>query len=293
MAVMQKERAPLIAYLQIALGTAALALSIAMCFEPYDLVFGGATGLGIIIRAFGLEHFNIDIPLWLTNIAINAPLFLWAAKVKGFRFLARTGVATALLSLFLYLSGFLPLIDLGGQLPLAAVFGGALGGFGIGLVFRNMATTGGSDLLSMILRHYHRHMQLSGLMLMIDAAVILLGFFTFGPVKALYAIAAVFVSSRAISAVLDGFSFAKAAFVISNKAEAVSKALLANLNRGATVMDAKGMYTGEHKNVILCVVSLKEIVQVKDVVAATDADAFVIVADVREVMGNGFASSQG
>jgi len=230
----------LLAYAQIALGTFALALAITMCFEPYDLVFGGATGLGIIIRSFGLTQFGIEIPLWLTNLAINTPLFLLAAKVKGFRFLARTGVATALLSLFLYLTGMLPLIDLGGQLPLAAVFGGALGGFGIGLVFRNMATTGGSDLLSMILRHYHRHMQLSGLMLMIDAAVILLGFFIFGPVKALYAIAAVFTSSRAISMVLDGLSFAKAAFVISSNADAVSKALLASLHRGATIMDARG-----------------------------------------------------
>jgi len=287
------KRNPLVAYGQIAFGTAVLALAITMCFQPYDLVFGGATGLGIIIRAFGALQFDLEIPLWLTNLAINTPLFLWAAKVKGFRFLARTGVATALLSLFLYLTGLLPPIDLQGQLPLAAIFGGALGGFGLGLVFRNMATTGGSDLLSMILRHYHRHMQLSGLMLTIDAAVIALGFFVFGPVKALYAIMAVYTSSRAISMVLDGLSFAKAAFVISNKGEAISKALLASLHRGATVLDGRGMYTGAHKNVILCVVSSKEIVQVKDIVHATDEDAFVIVADVREVMGNGFAPTQG
>ena len=281
----------LMAYVQITLGVAVLALAIVLFFEPYDLVFGGATGLGIIVQEAG-ARFSMNIPLWLTNLVINVPLFIWAGKVKGFGFLRRTGFATALLSGCLYLAGFLPVFDLGGQLPLAAVFGGALAGFGLGLVFRNMATTGGSDLASMILRHYRKHMEMSKLMLIIDAVVISLGLFVFGPVKALYAIAAVYASSKAIGSVLEGMSFAKAAFVISNKGEEVSAALLSKLARGATIMDGRGMYTGAHKNVILCVVSTKEIVQVKEIVARTDEDAFVIVADVREVMGKGFVAKQ-
>ena len=280
-------------YWQIMLGVAALALAIVMFFEPYDLVIGGATGLGIIAQAVGAARLGIYIPLWLTNIIINVPLFIWAAKVKGVRFLKRTGFAAAFLSLCLYLAGRLPLVDLQGQLALAAVFGGALAGFGLGLVFRNMATTGGSDLASMIARHYHKHMPLAGLMLAIDASVISLGLFVFGPVKTLYAIAAVYVSSRVISSVMDGLSFAKAAFVITDKGAEMAAALLLGLERGGTMLDGKGMYTGAHKNVILCVVSSKEIVQVKEIAAAADEDAFVIVADVREVMGNGFISQQG
>jgi len=279
------------AYGQIVLGVAVLALAIVLFFEPYDLVFGGATGLGIIVRALG-GRFDVEIPLWLTNLAINVPLFAWAWKVKGFTFLKRTGFATLALSACLYAAGFVPPLALEGQLPLAAVFGGVMAGFGLGLVFRNMATTGGSDLASMIVRHYHKHMQLSKLMLMIDAVVIGLGLFIFGPVKALYAIAAVYASSKAIGAVLEGMSYAKAAFVISEKGAEVSAALLAGLKRGGTVMDGRGMYTGAQKNVFLCVVSSKEIVQVKEIVARTDADAFVLVADVREVMGEGFAARQ-
>ena len=280
-----------LAYGEIALGVAILALAIVLFFEPYDLVFGGATGLGIIVQALGAE-FSMDIPLWLTNVVINVPLFIWAGKVKGFSFLRRTGFATALLSVCLYLAGFVPPLELNGEWPLVAVFGGVIAGFGLGLVFKNLATTGGSDLASMIVRHYRKHMSLSRLMLIIDAVVIALGFFVFGPVKALYAIAAVYASSKAIGAVLEGMSYAKAAFVISDKGDEIAAALLAGLKRGGTVMDGHGMYTGQKKNVLLCVVSSKEIVQVKEIVARTDAAAFVVVADVREVMGEGFVARQ-
>jgi len=279
-------------YAQIVLGTAILAFAVVMFLSPHELVFGGATGLGIITQAVGRNSFSVEIPLWLTNIIINTPLFLWAARVKGISFLKRTGIATALLSLFLYLFGLLPALALDGHLLLAALFGGAIAGVGLGLVFRNMATTGGSDLAAMIVKHYRKHMTLSRLMFIIDAVVISAGFFVFGPVKALYAIIGVYTSSRTIAGVLDGLSFAKAAFIISDNGDAISAALLSGLSRGATVLDGRGMYTGSSKNVIICVVSQKEIVQLKEIVSATDREAFVIVSDVREVMGKGFAPHQ-
>ena len=289
-----KESRPWIAtYAQISLGVALLALGIELFLAPHNLVFGGATGLGIISRAIGRDQFGIDIPLWLTNLVINIPLFIWAWRVKGFSFLQRTGYATAFLSLCLYLAGFLPAIDLEGQLPLAAIFGGMLGGVGFGIAFRCRASTGGSDLAAMLIQHYKKHLPLARILLVIDASVIALGLFVFGPVEALYAIIGVYVSSIAIGRVLEGLSFAKAAFIITDMPDKITAALLSRLtHRGGTLFDAKGMYTGMHKNMLLCVVSSKEIVQVKEAVAATDKNAFVIVADVREVVGKGFVPRQ-
>ncbi|GHV38329.1 membrane protein [Clostridia bacterium] len=277
-------------YLIIMAGTASLAVAINVFFEPLNLVTGGVSGIAIIVRSLAKEA-GLDIPLWATNIALNLPLFVIGLKARGWRFLSRTVFSTVFLSVALYFTAFIPLVpDM--DLTLAAVFGGVLSGVGLGLVFRCSATTGGSDLLASVIAKYKPHLPLSRLMFVIDALIIAAGFFVFGAFKAMYAIIAVYVTSMLISAVLEGLSFAKAAFIISDKHEEIGETLLTKLQRGATALNGSGLYTKTDKKVILCVVSSKEIVTLKKTVYEIDEKAFVIVADVREVLGEGFSAGK-
>lgn len=278
-------------YIFIMLGVLLLAFSIRNFLEPNQLVTGGATGLGIIGQNLAEKYFGFTYPLWLSNLVINTPLFIIAAKVLGVRFVKRTIFATVFLSVALYLVEFIPPLNMEQDLLLAAVFGGALSGTGIGIVFSNSSTTGGSDIAATLIHHYKKHISVSKIMFVIDTIVILIGIFVFGINKAMYAIIYVFISSRIVNAILEGLSFSKVAFIISDKSEEIGKELLSVLERGVTSLSGKGMYTGQAKNVVMCVVSTKEIVTLKTLVSEIDKKAFVIVSDVREVLGEGFRSS--
>ena len=275
-------------YLIIALGVTLLAVSITVFYEPSGLVTGGVSGIAIIVERKAPLWFGLDIPIWLTNTILNIPLFVMGTKLLGFKFLRKTLFATAFLSFALWLTAYIPPIKM--DFLLAAVFGGVFSGAGLGLVFRCMATTGGSDLLASIVHKYNRHISMSKLMFVIDGIVILAGLFIFSPEQTMYAILAVFVSAKLIDAVLEGLSFSKAVFIISEQADAIAARILTEMNRGVTGLNGTGMYTKQEKNVLLCVVSAKEIAQIKDITGAVDARAFVIVADVKEVLGEGFQS---
>ena len=226
------------------------------------------------------------IPLWFTNIALNIPVFLVAFKVKGKRFIGRTLVGAFLLSAWLYV---LPAVDLTqGDYVLAAVFGGVTCGTGMGLILLAKATTGGTDMVATIIQHYAKHYSIVQILQVLDALVVLCGLWVFGIHAALYAIVAIFITTKVSDALMEGFKFSKAAFIITDQYELVAKRILGELDRGVTGLKAKGMYSGADKCVLYCVVSQKEIVQVKEIVAETDPNAFVIVSDAREVLGEGF-----
>lgn len=277
-------------YLIIIIGCIMMAIAIESFFNAYSLVTGGVTGLAIVIRDLS-DRVGYPMPIWLTNILLNVPLFLLGLRTKGKDFLTRTLFATITLSVALYFAKYIPPIEAGEQdLILIAIFGGVISGLGLGLVFRCFATTGGTDLAASILHNYYRHVSVSRILFVMDSLVILVGLFVFGPTKAMYAIVAVFVSSKAIDMILEGMSFAKAAFIISNRSDEIAAALMSELSRGVTGLSGRGMYTRHDKNVLLCVVSVKEVVKVKELVRELDPNAFVIVADVREVLGEGFQS---
>ncbi len=259
-----------------------MASAISLFYAPNDMVTGGFSGIAIIIEKVtsGL------IPIWLTNVVLNVPLFLVGFKIIGKKFLMKTLFATLFFSVALYFLDFVPRFET--DLTLAAVFGGTLSGIGLGLVFKSKATTGGTDLLASLLNKFLKHVSVSKILFAIDSCIIVLGFFVFGPTKAMYAIIAVFVATKVIDFVLEGLSFAKAVFVISAKTPEISKFILADLNRGVTSLSGKGMYTNTEKDVLLCVVSSKEVFNLKEFIKNIDESAFVIVADVREVLGEGF-----
>lgn len=280
------KRAKVWDYVMLIVGTGLLATAIQCIYDPISLVTGGFTGIAIIVKALTSQLFAGGIPLWFTNIALNVPVFLIALKVKGKRFIGRTLMGTFLLSAWLYV---IPPIDLTqGDYILAAVFGGVIGGTGMGLILLSKATTGGTDMVATIIQHYVRHYSVVQIMQILDALVVLCGFYLFGIRAALYAIVAIFITSKVSDGLMEGFKFSKVAYIISDKHELVAKCILEDLDRGLTGLKAKGMYSGEDKCMLYCVVSQKEIVQLKEIVAEIDPDAFVIVSDAREVLGKGF-----
>lgn len=273
-------------FLFIVLGTGIMALAIQCIFEPIGLVTGGFTGIAIIIRKVTAGLVEGGIPLWLTNIVLNIPVFLFALKIKGKRFIGRTVIGTVLLSFWLYI---IPQVDLTqGDYMLSAIFGGVITGIGIGFVLLAKATTGGTDMVSVLIQHKVRHYSVVQILQVIDGAVVLAGLYVFGLKPALYAVVAIFITSKVSDALMEGMKYSKAAFIITDRYQEVADAIMTKLDRGLTGLDATGMYSGDKKTVLYCVVSKKEIVDLKDIVAEIDTKAFVIVTDAREVLGEGF-----
>lgn len=165
-------------------------------------------------------------------------------------------------------------------------------GVGIGLVFLSQATTGGTDLIAAIIQHFWRHYSIADILQVIDALIVLAGAYLFGIQMALYAVISVYLVSKVSDGIIEGLKFSKAAFIITRKPDELSQILMDELSRGVTGLSAKGMYSGEKKNMLFCVVSRKEIVRLKELALNLDPDAFVIVTDVREVLGEGFIESQ-
>ena len=273
-------------YLFIFMGTGIMALAIQCIFEPIVLVTGGFSGIAIIIRKMTAGIVEGGVPLWLTNLALNVPVFIAALIIKGRKFLGRTVIGTVLLSFWLYV---IPQVDLTqGDYMLSAVFGGVITGIGIGFVLLAKATTGGTDMVSALIQKYVRHYSVVQILQVIDGMVVLAGLYVFGLKPALYAIVAIFITSKVSDALMEGMKYSKAAFIITDYYKEIADAIMTQLDRGLTGLDATGMYSGDKKTVLYCVVAKKEIVELKDIVAKIDPKAFVIVTDAREVFGEGF-----
>jgi uncharacterized membrane-anchored protein YitT (DUF2179 family) len=285
------KRSRLTDYIMLLLGTGMVAVSIQCIYDPISMVTGGFTGLAIIIKRLTSGIIDGGIPLWLTNVMLNIPVFLLALKIKGKRFIGRTLLGTFLLSGWLYL---IPAVDLvQGDHILAAVFGGFIGGAGMGLVLLAKATTGGTDMVASLIQHYMRHHSVVQIMQVLDGLIVLAGLYVFGLQAALYAMVAIFITSKVSDALMEGIKFAKVAYIITDHYQEVSERIFKELDRGVTALHARGMYSGNDKFMLYCVVSQKQIVQVKEIVAKVDPDAFVIVSEAREVLGEGFMEYTG
>ncbi len=286
---MQKRKKPPNHYVMIVIGTAIVAFGINWFLAPFGIVTGGISGIGIILEGLSESLLHFKIPLALTNIVLNLPLFMIAIRQRGFLFARKSVFAVLMLSLWLSVVSFIPNPFGGGEdLFVSALFGGALSGIGIGFVLRSGASTGGTDMLASIIRFKYGNLPIARLMLMIDGAVLIAGLFTFGADKAVYAISAVIVSTRMVSNILDGLHYAKAAFIISKESECISKDIMQKLPRGVTALSAKGMYTKAPKDVLFVIVAPKEITKLRMIIHAVDPKAFVAITDIREVLGQGF-----
>ena len=272
-------------YLLIIVGTALMATAITSCFDAAGLVTGGFSGISILVKAGTKSLYGNGIPLWVTNLVLNIPVFLLAAKIKGIAFVKKALLGDLSLTVWL---AVLPAWKLSGDFLLVALYGGLLQGVGIGLVFLGGGTTGGTDLLAAIIQNFMRHYSIAQIMQFVDGAVVLVGMYVFGVERALYAIIAVYLVTKVSDGIIEGLKFSKSVYIITEKPDEVSRMVMEDLDRGITGISAKGMYSGQDKLMLFCVVGKKELVHLQEMIDEIDPNAFVIVGDAREVHGEGF-----
>lgn len=276
----------LVSYLLVTAGTFLMAAGTNMIYEPLSMVTGGFSGIGIIIKKMMENHLGFAVPVGLTNILLNIPLFIIAMKLKGSRFIKKTLYAAACFSVALLV---VPSMEVAHEdYLMAAVLGGVLHGVGIGTVFSQNASTGGSDLLCTLLNRWFPGFSISEMLIVVDGIIVLAGMGTFGIRTGLYAVVAVFITGRISDALLDGLKFAKIAYIISDAPYEISESIMKRLDRGVTGLKGRGMYSGRDKDILMCAVSKKEVVRLIQIIKAADEKAFVIVSDAKEVLGEGF-----
>ena len=272
-------------YLLIIIGTGLMATAITSCFDAAGMVTGGFSGIAIIVKAGTKGLYGNGVPLWVTNLVLNVPVFILAAKIKGFSFVKKALMGDISLTVWL---AVLPAWKLSEDIFLAALYGGILQGVGIGLVFLGGGTTGGTDLLAAIIQKYMKHYSIAQIMQFVDGAVVVAGMYVFGVERALYAIIAVYLVTKVSDGIIAGLKFSKAVYIITDKPDEVSRMVMEDIDRGITGIRAKGMYSGNDKLMLFCVVGKKELVRLKEMIDEIDPKAFVIVGDAREVHGEGF-----
>ena len=227
-------------YLLIIVGTALMATAITSCFDAAGLVTGGFSGIAILVKAGTKSLYGNGIPLWVTNLVLNIPVFLLAAKIKGVAFVKKALLGDLSLTVWL---AVLPAWKLSGDFLLVALYGGLLQGVGIGLVFLGGGTTGGTDLLAAIIQNFMRHHSIAQIMQFVDGAVVLVGRYVFGVERALYAIIAVYLVTKVSDGIIEGLKFSKSVYIITEKPDEVSRMVMEDLDRGITGISAKGMYS--------------------------------------------------
>ncbi|QEK11455.1 YitT family protein [Crassaminicella thermophila] len=272
-------------YILITIGTLIMAFGLMFFLEPNTIAPGGVTGLAIVIQKIS------GIPIDITNLVINIPLFIIGLMVLGKKFGLKTAYGTLTLSLFIRLIITILGEDIVGveDLLLSALYGGVLMGVGIGLVFKGGGTTGGTDLAGAILNKYIPNLSIPKLMMVIDLMIVA----TAGIVNkkletALYSVIALYIIVKIADFIIEGLNYAKAFFIISNYPKEIGEEIMRTLDRGVTVLQGRGMYTGNDKDVLLCIVDRSQVAKLKNIVHAIDENAFIMVTTVHEVLGEGF-----
>lgn len=259
---------------------------------PNKLAAGGVSGLATVIYYAAKANLGVTLPVGIQMLLMNAVLLVVAWKFRGVRYLAKTMYGAVGLSVLVdVMAPFVPHLG-GGDLLLAALWGGAVSGLGMGLVFKGGGNTGGTDIVAQLLSSRFPF-GVGQLMLVIDAFVTVLAAIQFGPNLALYGVVAIFVSTAAIDLVLEGISVEKAVMIISDSADRIGAAINEELGRGCTALEAKGVYTGESRGMLYVVLSRNEIDDLKAIVRGIDSDAMVIISNVHETIGEGFKEMAG
>lgn len=267
-------------------GPAVVALALVMFTIPNDIAPGGVSGLATALAAV------LPVPVGMMSLLLNVPLFLLALRVLGWRPLVKTAIPTVLLSVFIdFFSTFVP--GYSNNILLAAVLGGVGSGIGLGMLFLCGASSGGTDLLSLLVNRRFPNASLGNLLLMIDASVVVFAVFVFRNIDvALYSGVTLFVTSKVIDSMLSGADFAKVIYVVTEKGDAVRQVLNTRTERGVTVLPARGGYTGKDKEMVITVTRRTALSQTLRLIKMTDPQAFLFVMDATEVHGEGFKSME-
>jgi len=267
----------------ITLGTLITSVGIVLFLAPNKIAAGGVSGISIIL--FHLLH----SPIGLTMLIINAILFVIAFVLLGSEFGLKSIYATVMLSVFVDLLEYLlPKSLYINDLVIATVFGDLLTGFGIALVVSRGASTGGTDIVAMIIKKY-TNIDMGKALMVIDFTITLFAGIFFGKIIGMYSLLAVIINTNTIDYVLEGITTSFQAFIITKKHETIKDRILKEIGRGVTLIRAIGGYTGEERLALWVILkSPREIVKLKEIVKEEDPTAFVTITHVREVLGEGF-----
>lgn len=263
----------------IIIGSFIMALSFNLFFLPNHIASGGVSGLSVLAQAW------LGIEPAFTQWALNIPLFVLGFWLLGRDYGIRSLLGSVILPLFVFLTKDWP-IPTSNPL-LASIYGGIGVGIGMGLVYRGRGSTGGLTIVAQLLQKYSG-LTFSLCVVLLDAIVISSAALVLSLEQALYALIGLYVTGKVIDAIELGFSFTKVAYIISDHTEPITKAILEDLDRGLTKLTAEGGYTGEHRTVLMVVVGQSEIPRLKTVVQSVDPNAFVIISNAHEVLGEGF-----
>ena len=290
MAFLQKDKVFskrwLLHYSLILVGSFILAAGFVLFITPYKIVPGGVYGISIVL------HHLFGTPVGLVALAFDIPLTIIGIKVLGPRFGIKTVVGFVLTAVFVdtltYFYGTEPLVH--DDPLLSSIFGGLLVGLGLGLIFKSRATSGGSDIIAMIISKYTR-LPVGQLMIAVDSAIVLVGLFAFQDWKIpLYSLIVIFITGKVIDIVLEGANYDKVLLIVSDKTSEIREKIINDLNRGGTLLNGKGLYSNLERNIVFTVVNRRETVMLQDYINKIDPKAFVTVINANEILGNGFKS---
>jgi len=265
----------------IIVGSFIVAVGMQGVLVPALMLTGGVSGLAMILQYV----FGVDIWIWL--VVFNIPIFIAGYRFVSSRFIIYSLLGTGFLTLFLAL---LKPVNLGIEDSLlSALAGGVITGIGTGIVLRSKASTGGTDIVAVIVRRY-RGYNLGQTFMIINFSIISLFIFISSLELALYSAVSIFVSSRLVDMVVDGPHVGRTAFIISHNSEEVSHAIINILNRGCTALNGQGVYSGEKRHIIMVTLAKTQIPRLKEIVFEIDRQAFIIINETIEVYGKGFIS---
>ena len=276
-------------YAVVSIGAFILALGYVLFINPYNIVPGGVYGIGIVV------HEMIPaIPVGTFGLVLNIPLTLLGIKILGPRFGIKTVFGMILATIFMdsltFFIGENDPLGLQGDLLLSSIFGGIIIGLGLGLIFRSKATSGGSDIIAMIMAKFTK-LPVGQLLIVIDSVIVLLGLIVFKDWKIpLYSWITIYITGKVLDLTLVGINYERALIIISDKHEEIKERILVSLGRGGTYLSGEGMHSNKEKKVIFTVITRRELSTLKAMIQIIDPNAFLTVMNTTEILGEGFKS---
>lgn len=258
-----------------------MAISTSLFLLPNQLSTGGFAGIATVV------YYIFNVPLGITILVLNVPLLIFGFFKIGKNFLIKSILGTFLLSVFIdFFDKFEPLTN---DKLLACIYGGVLMGIGTAIILKAGGSTGGSDLISFIIKSYKKYFKAANLIMIIDILIVLLNIIVLKKIEiGLYSWVAIYLMGKLIDIVFEGIIFTKIMFIISPKYKEIAEKVSKKVNRGSTAIYAKGMFKNDEKMMLFCVGSRNEVIKIKEIAVQIDKEAFIVISNAHEAWGKGF-----
>lgn len=271
----------IVQFIQIVVGTALVAGSTSLFLLPNQLSSGGFSGIATIV------YYLLNIPLGTTVLVLNVPLFIMSLIKNGKHFFLKAILGTAGLSIFLNL--FEKLKPITTDRFLACIYGGIIAGIGTAIILKANASTGGTDLLTQIIKAYKPNIRISNLLVILDTIIVAANVIFFKELEiGLYSAITIYIMGKMLDIFFEGIDFAKMVYIISQKNDEIAEQIGNQIKRGSTSLYGKGMYKKQDREVLFCVASRNEVREIRKIVKDIDSNAFIVITNAREVFGEGF-----